>query len=195
MTVNWWCAPYHVTPGRWGWAFWRQHVTWCHLCCSEGSLCILHWSLCVYKEFRSVWLALEAVIMTPRASRSTIIENRLASLSTPRLVIVLMSFVLRIAIASIMLVAGVNWLGRTTSITVTRPNSAQWWLQSCVIMAHAGLCHWACSTFDGRVFMSSAECLAAAKELMLNAVALSLGHSILQGWLASPLQTTMKWSD
>jgi len=81
------------------------------------SLCILHWSLCVYKEFRSVWLALEAVIMTPRASRSTIIENRLASLSTPRLVIVLMSFVLRIAIASIMLVAGVNWLGRTTSIT------------------------------------------------------------------------------
>ena len=127
MTVNWWCAPYHVTPGRWGWAFWRQHVTWCHLCCSEGSLCILHWSLCVCKEFRSVWLALEAVIMTPRASRSTIIENRLASLSTPRLVIVLMSFVLRIAIASIMLVAGVNWLGRTTSITATRPNSSQCW--------------------------------------------------------------------
>ena len=43
--------------------------------------------------------------------------------------------------------------------------------------------------------MSSAECLAAAKELMLNAVALSLGHGILQGWLASSLQTTMKWSD
>eukprot|EP00435_Cladocopium_sp_Y103_P073536 s29_g44.t1 len=81
------------------------------------SLCILHWSLCVYKEFRSVWLALEAVIMIPRASQSTIIENRIASLSTPRLVVVLVSFVMRIAIASIMLVAGVNWLGRTTSIT------------------------------------------------------------------------------
>eukprot|EP00435_Cladocopium_sp_Y103_P072928 s29_g41.t2 len=81
------------------------------------SICILHWGLCVYKEFRSVWLALEAVIMIPRAPRSTFIEDRLASLSTPRLVVVLVSFVLRIAIASIMLVAGINWLGRTTSIT------------------------------------------------------------------------------
>ena len=91
----------------------------CNLSGSEGSICILHWGLCVYKEFRSVWLALEAVLTIPRASQSTIIENRLASLSTPRLVIVLFSFALRIAIASIMLVAGVNWLGRTTSITAT----------------------------------------------------------------------------
>ncbi|CAE7289940.1 VPS11 [Symbiodinium natans] len=80
-------------------------------------LCILHWSLCVYKEFRSVWLAFEAVLAIPRASRSITSQNRITSLSRSRLLVVLTSFVLRMAIASIMLVAGIQWLGRTTSIT------------------------------------------------------------------------------
>jgi len=80
-------------------------------------LCILHWSSCVYKEFRSIWLAFEAVLGIPRASNTIIAENRIDSLSMPRLLFVLATLVLRAVIAGILLVAGIRWLGRTTSIT------------------------------------------------------------------------------
>lgn len=83
----------------------------------RGLLCILHWSSCVYKEFRSIWLAFEAVLGIPRASNTVIAENRIVSLSMPRLLFVLATLVLRAVIAGILLVAGIRWLGRTTSIT------------------------------------------------------------------------------
>lgn len=92
----------------------------CFVCIAaspRGLLCILHWSSCVYKEFRSIWLAFEAVLGIPRASSTIIAENRIDSLSMPRLLFVLATLALRAVIAGILLVAGISWLGRTTSIT------------------------------------------------------------------------------
>ena len=43
-------------------------------------LCILHWSLCVYREFRSIWLALEAVAFIPTSRQTKMGENSIQSL-------------------------------------------------------------------------------------------------------------------
>lgn len=80
-------------------------------------LCILHWSLCVYREFRSIWLALEAVAFIPTSRQTKMGENSIQSLSLVRFLFVFVTFVLRAIIASILLVAGISWLARTTSIT------------------------------------------------------------------------------
>ena len=40
----------------------------------RGMLCILLWSLCVYKEYRSIWLGLEVVWRIPR-SKSTVFRD------------------------------------------------------------------------------------------------------------------------
>eukprot|EP00435_Cladocopium_sp_Y103_P054786 s468_g18.t1 len=80
-------------------------------------LCILHWSLCVYREFRSIWLALEAVAFIPKSRQTRMGDNSIQSLSLLRFLFVFVTFVLRAIIASILLVAGISWLARTTSIT------------------------------------------------------------------------------
>ena len=41
----------------------------------EGMLCILLWGLCVYKEYRSIWLGLEAVWRIPRSKRTVFRHN------------------------------------------------------------------------------------------------------------------------
>ncbi|CAK9019588.1 unnamed protein product [Durusdinium trenchii] len=79
-------------------------------------LCILHWGLCVYKEFRSIWSTLEAVATIPRSSRTTKSEHYIHSLSLARFIVFFLTCVVRAAIASILLMAGINWLARTSSI-------------------------------------------------------------------------------
>lgn len=44
-------------------------------------LCILLWALCVYKEYRSVWLALEAIWQIPRSWSTDFRHNRFYSIS------------------------------------------------------------------------------------------------------------------
>ena len=82
---------------------------------SRGMLCILHWSLCVYREFRSIWLTLEAVVVIPKSSHTR--DDSIQSLSMLRCFSIFLTFLLRLVIASMLLVAGISWLARTTSIT------------------------------------------------------------------------------
>ncbi|CAK9067330.1 Vacuolar protein sorting-associated protein 11-like [Durusdinium trenchii] len=80
-------------------------------------LCILLWALCVYKEYRSVWLALEAIWQIPRSWSTDFRHNRFYSISKGRLKLVLFTLLARVLIASLLLGAGIRWLAQTTSIT------------------------------------------------------------------------------
>ena len=80
-------------------------------------LCILLWSLCVYKEFRSILLSMEAISSLPRAQTTVYHENRVCKLSWVRFQMLLAAFCSRAALASVLLYAGIRWLARTTSIT------------------------------------------------------------------------------
>lgn len=70
----------------------------------------------MYKEFRSIWSTLEAVATIPRSSRTTKSEHYIHSLSLARFIVFFLTCVVRAAIASILLMAGINWLARTSSI-------------------------------------------------------------------------------
>ncbi|CAK9090239.1 Uncharacterized protein SCF082_LOCUS42568 [Durusdinium trenchii] len=80
-------------------------------------LCILLWCLCVYKELRRIWLAFEATLQIPRAKKSRMQNHCFHALSGCRFGMLLMTYIARTAIASVLLVAGILWLARTTSIT------------------------------------------------------------------------------
>ncbi|CAK9112678.1 unnamed protein product [Durusdinium trenchii] len=80
-------------------------------------LCILLWSLCVYKEYRSIWLTSEAVWRIPRSKCTLFRDNEFHTISTGRLKILLFTYVARAAIASLLLGAGIRWLAQTTSIS------------------------------------------------------------------------------
>jgi len=80
-------------------------------------LCILLWSLCVYKELRSVGHTLEALLQIPRTKQSIFRENMLHGLSKGRLKMLLFTLLVRTLIACVLLVSGIQWLAKTTSIT------------------------------------------------------------------------------
>ncbi|CAJ1327983.1 unnamed protein product [Effrenium voratum] len=80
-------------------------------------LCILLWSLCVYKEFRALSLSAEALLQLPRSRGTVLQSNMLMSLSRGRLAILLGVSMIRAVIAGVLLGAGILWLARTTSIT------------------------------------------------------------------------------
>ncbi|OLQ04216.1 Eukaryotic translation initiation factor isoform 4G-2 [Symbiodinium microadriaticum] len=69
-------------------------------------LCILLWSLCVYK-----------------ASTTDFRDNTIHSLSWGRALALLITYIVRAGIASVLLVAGILWLARTTSIEELMLNS------------------------------------------------------------------------
>ncbi|CAE7861779.1 hcf136, partial [Symbiodinium microadriaticum] len=79
-------------------------------------LCILLWSLCVYKEIRRVWLSLEATLQIPKARRTVLKNQKITSISCGRYAMLLVTYLARASIASVLLVAGILWLARTTSI-------------------------------------------------------------------------------
>ena len=78
---------------------------------------ILFWSLCVYKEYRNIWLGLEAVWQIPRSNHSIFRKNTLRRICKVRFRIILFTYLARAAIAALLLGAGIRWLARTTSIT------------------------------------------------------------------------------
>ncbi|CAK9040758.1 unnamed protein product [Durusdinium trenchii] len=80
-------------------------------------LCILLWALCVYKEFRNIWLTLECLFHLPRTCRTKLRNNILQSLSKGRFKLLVVNCITRFTIAAVLLYAGVQWLARTTSIT------------------------------------------------------------------------------
>ncbi|CAE7330147.1 unnamed protein product [Symbiodinium sp. CCMP2592] len=81
-------------------------------------LCIVLWTLCVYKEFRLIWRQAEIAISIPTSSsgRTSLKKNRFRSLSRARRAMLVLIHLARAGIASILLVAGILWLARTTSI-------------------------------------------------------------------------------
>ncbi|CAK9005799.1 Vacuolar protein sorting-associated protein 11-like [Durusdinium trenchii] len=79
-------------------------------------LCILLWALCVYKELRNTWQSLEAVAQLPRNQLTVIRDGHICSISHGRLMAIIATYFTRFAIALVLLIAGVHWLARTTSI-------------------------------------------------------------------------------
>ncbi|CAE7530198.1 unnamed protein product [Symbiodinium microadriaticum] len=79
-------------------------------------LCILLWTLCVYKELRSVWLSLEATMQISKARRTTFENGVFHNISYGRYSLLLLTYAARATIASVLLAAGILWLARTTSI-------------------------------------------------------------------------------
>ena len=73
------------------------------------------WNLCIYREFRSIWLVLQGVFLSLGSSERPALSGRAAA----------MGFVClgRAAIGSSLLVAGSLWLAGTTSITELMLNS------------------------------------------------------------------------
>ncbi|CAK9053214.1 unnamed protein product [Durusdinium trenchii] len=80
-------------------------------------LCILLWSLCVYKEFRRISLALAGAVQIPRGRYTQFREGQFFVISWGRLSLLLFTYFTRIVVASVLLVAGIFWLARTVSTT------------------------------------------------------------------------------
>eukprot|EP00439_Symbiodinium_sp_Y106_P026093 s1473_g3.t1 len=80
-------------------------------------LCILLWSLCVFKEFRHIWLAVAGAVNLPKSRHTVFTEGTFEQISWGRFVVFLATNFARIAVASVLLVAGILWLARTTSIS------------------------------------------------------------------------------
>ena len=68
------------------------------------------------QEFRKIWFQLEATLQIPKARCSQFCDYAFRSLSWYRFSLLLMIYFVRVAIASVLLVAGILWLARTISI-------------------------------------------------------------------------------
>ena len=79
-------------------------------------LCIILWTLCVYKEFRVIWVQASIGLSIRRSKKTRFHKNSFRSISYGRLSTLLFTCAARATIASILLVAGILWLSRTTSI-------------------------------------------------------------------------------
>ncbi|CAE6951125.1 unnamed protein product [Symbiodinium natans] len=86
--------------------FWQPGTLLC-------MLCILLWSLCVYK----------ATGLRIKASATDFRDNTIHCLSWGRALALLITYIIRAGIASVLLVAGILWLARTTSIEELMLNS------------------------------------------------------------------------
>ncbi|CAE6955641.1 unnamed protein product [Symbiodinium sp. CCMP2456] len=80
-------------------------------------LCIVLWTLCILKEFRRIWVQLEAAAGIPKALATSFGENTFEAMSWGRFCLLLLTYACRTVIATVLLVAGILWLARTTSIS------------------------------------------------------------------------------
>ena len=85
-------------------------------------LCILLWNICVFKEFRSVWYIMRAILLGSRPA-STSAPSTWKGLSCQRALLMQLVCLGRVAVASALLVTGSIWLGRTIEITELMLNS------------------------------------------------------------------------
>mmetsp|Transcript_1554 Transcript_1554/g.3660 ORF Transcript_1554/g.3660 Transcript_1554/m.3660 type:complete len:710 (+) Transcript_1554:34-2163(+) len=81
-----------------------------------GMICIILWTLCVYKEFRRIWLQMEAAWTIPKKRRTVFRNNAFVCMSWGRFCALLATYLARAIIATVLLAAGILWLARTTSI-------------------------------------------------------------------------------
>lgn len=80
-------------------------------------LCILLWCLCIFKEYRSIWHAMQGLYHVPKADRTTFGEGALQSMSRGRVAVLCAVCVVRIGVATMLMINGSIWLSRTTSIS------------------------------------------------------------------------------
>eukprot|EP00434_Breviolum_minutum_P025217 symbB.v1.2.022277.t1/scaffold1968.1/size94324/10 len=80
-------------------------------------LCILLWSLCVYKEFRGISMCLAGAFQIPRSHKTVFKAGEFYRISFCRFALLLFTLCTRAAVACVLLFAGILWLARTTSIS------------------------------------------------------------------------------
>ena len=68
------------------------------------------------EEFRRIWLQMEAAWGIPKKRRSVFRDNAFVCMSWARFCALLVTYLARAMIASVLLAAGILWLARTTSI-------------------------------------------------------------------------------
>ena len=73
-------------------------------------------SCLLLQEFRRIWLQLEAAVAIPKSRATVFRDNYFVNMSWGRFSVLLVTYLSRIAIAGVLLVAGILWLTRTTSI-------------------------------------------------------------------------------
>jgi len=77
-----------------------------------GMICIILWTLCVYKEFRRIWLQMEAAWTIPKKRRTVFRNNAFVCMSWGRFCALLATYLARAIIATVLLAAGILWLAR-----------------------------------------------------------------------------------
>ncbi|CAK9042130.1 unnamed protein product, partial [Durusdinium trenchii] len=80
-------------------------------------LCILLWNLCIFKEYRSIWHALQGMYFVPKASSTTFGDGALQTMSRGRVFLLSVVCLIRLVVATMLLYVGSVWLSRTTSIS------------------------------------------------------------------------------
>ncbi|CAE7274649.1 unnamed protein product [Symbiodinium natans] len=89
-----------------------------------SGLCILLWCMYLSKEFRAIWISVEASLQMPRARRTVFNNGRFIAVSYARLVVFLTLRLYRVGVAGLLLYAGQQWLAKTTNITDLILNAA-----------------------------------------------------------------------
>ena len=86
-------------------------------------LCILHWCLYIFEEFRSIYSTSQAVGRVAWGQQSELQGGRLVCISYQRALSYFVVTAARTCIAAVLLYAGVLWLAGTTSIASLMVNS------------------------------------------------------------------------
>ncbi|CAE7505193.1 unnamed protein product [Symbiodinium microadriaticum] len=82
-----------------------------------SGLCMLLWCMYLCREFRTIWISMEAILHIPRARKTDFSSGRFAAISYFRLAAYLILRLYRTAITGCLLWAGQQWLANTKSIT------------------------------------------------------------------------------
>lgn len=80
-------------------------------------LCILLWDLCIFKEYRSIWHAVQGLFHVPKGEKTTFGEGVLQSMSQARVALLSAVCLVRVVVATMLMINGSIWLSRTTSIS------------------------------------------------------------------------------
>eukprot|EP00434_Breviolum_minutum_P013330 symbB.v1.2.011748.t1/scaffold796.1/size162622/7 len=80
-------------------------------------LCILLWDLCIFKEYRSIWHAVQGLYHVPKGEGTTFGEGVLQSMSRTRVACLSAVCLVRVVVATMLMINGSIWLSRTTSIS------------------------------------------------------------------------------
>ncbi|CAE7274679.1 unnamed protein product [Symbiodinium natans] len=81
-----------------------------------SGLCILLWCIYLCREFRAIWVSIEAALQIPRAHVTIFKTGRFVTITWRRLGVYLTLRLARTVVATCLLYAGMQWLARTTNI-------------------------------------------------------------------------------